>query len=456
MYTEDDDDVSLKDDNSTDEYNDFYTSFNDLNNKDNNSKKEKKKKNKEKKQEEPKTESDYAGFYGTDEEETPEENNEKKGNIIKISIVIALFVAIIVLLFVLLGKGNNEPKGDIELLNSEMTLNMGETSVVSYNIVNTESSVTSTFVSSNPNIASVDNNGKVIAIAPGTTTIVVNYTIDGKTRSKDCKVTVNKSGDVNTDISLTLGNVKDNSWTNKDVEISVSASSIYGIDSVKYAINCDSNCGYKNVENDKIIVNNPGTTKVIVEAVDKGGQKANKTVTVKIDKDSPTATLTGDKNVSGTGSVKVCAECTDELSGCKQKTVCKTFTSSKSGQTITVEDNAGNTSKSESFNVTITKKMTEPCSLSVSSKGIVTATLREEASYYGFNSSYSGSNTKSMQVEISASKTGERGAKVVYYYVKNKNGTGGLCYITVIKECKCTDSKSTDANCPVTCTYSGH
>ena len=61
-----------------------------------------------------------------------------------------------------------------------------------------------------------------------------------------------------------------------------------------------------------------------------------------------------------------------------------------------------------------------------------------------------------MQVNISASKAGESSAKVIRYYVKNKNGSGGMCYITVVKECKCTDAKSTDPNCPVTCTYSGH
>jgi hypothetical protein len=86
-----------------------------------------------------------------------------------------------------------------------------------------------------------------------------------------------------------------------------------------------------------------------------------------------------------------------------------------------VEDNAGNKKNSDSFNVTITA-VKEPCTLSVSSDGVVTATLRETATYYGFNSNYTGNNTLSQKVTINASKKGESGAKVIYYYVKNKNG----------------------------------
>ena len=448
MYTEDDEKVSLKEeDNSDNNYNDFYTSFNDLNDDKNDKKKKKKKENKEEIPE--KTEADYSSFYGNEEESDEKPSN--KGNIIKIAIVSVLLIAVIVLLIILIS-GSKE-KGDIELLKNDITLNIGESSIVSYSIIDTQKEVTSDFISSNPLIATVDKNGKVTAISPGTTTIVVHYTIGDKTRSKECKVTVNEDPNISKDISLKLTNFKDNGWTNKDVDINVSATSVYGIETLKYAINCDNDCNYQDISNNKIKVTSIGTTKVTVVATDKNNQKATKTVTIKIDKDNPTAKLIGESNVKGRNSVKVCAECSDSLSGCKQSQFCKIFTSSKTNQTITVEDNAGNTSKSGSFNVTITK-IEDPCSLSVSSSGLVTATLREEANYYGFNPSYSGAKEKSKQINIDLNKKGSLG-QVVNYYVLNKNGSGGMCYILVIKECNCTDKTRTDASCPVTCTYYG-
>ena len=68
--------------------------------------------------------------------------------------------------------------------------------------------------------------------------------------------------------------------------------------------------------------------------------------------------------------------CSDNLSGCKQKKVCKKYSASKSSGTIVVSDNAGNKATSPSFSVTINKAQA-PCSLGVSSDGTVKATLRE-------------------------------------------------------------------------------
>ena len=236
------------------------------------------------------------------------------------------------------------------------------------------------------------------------------------------------------------------------VDMEVKATSVFGIESIKYAFDCESSCQYKDVVNNHITVSNTGTTKVVIEVQDKSNQKAIKTIDVKIDKEAPKAEV-GKTTYEGKGEVSVCATCKDSQSGCKQSKVCKKYTSSKSNQTITVEDNAGNKGESSAFNVKVAE-LKEPCYLTVSDTGLVKATLREEASYYGFNSSYSGENQKSMQISINASKKGESGAKVVTYYVKNKNGSGGMCYATVIKECDCTDPSSTAANCPVTCKYS--
>ena len=51
----------------------------------------------------------------------------------------------------------------------------------------------------------------------------------------------------------------------------------------------------------------------------------------------------------------MCAICQDADSKCKQDKVCKKYTASASNQTLTVEDNAGNKSTTNAFNVVINK-----------------------------------------------------------------------------------------------------
>ena len=62
MYTEDDEKVEVKEDNSNIKYSDFYTSFVEID-KDKNKKTKGKKKKKEEVKPEPKEESDYNEFY---------------------------------------------------------------------------------------------------------------------------------------------------------------------------------------------------------------------------------------------------------------------------------------------------------------------------------------------------------------------------------------------------------
>lgn len=451
MYTEDDKKVEVKNKNSNN-YSDFYTSFNEQ---DDDSKKKKGKKKsiiKKEKVVEPKEEDDYSNFYGTQEEEVVVENKPDIHKWLKIGLIVLLVIALIAIIILLILK--NRVKGDIELTSDNISLNVGESNYISYTIVDTSSEVTSTFTSSNETVAVVDENGRVVGLSNGESIITVKYTIDGKTREKTCTVKVTGEGSANQDLVLNLkySNGGDNSWTNKDVIITVNANSIFGINSIKYAINCDGNCDYKTISNNSTIkVSNEGSTKVTVIALDKKNQETQKTVTVKIDKKAPKIEYSGEKNYTSNSEVEVCATCSDSLSGCRQSKVCKKYSETKANQVLTVYDNAGNKTNSTTFNVTI-NKVTQPCSLSVASDGTVTATLREAAEKYGFDSAFSGKNELSTKVTISASKAGESKAKIVYYYVKSSNGNVGKCYVTVIKECKCKDGTS-GSNCTVSCTF---
>ena len=465
MYTEDDEKVKVKKNNSKDDYNDFYTTFAESDEEESKSKKSSNKKDNNKKKEEksePKEEIDYSAFYDENDDSSIDSNSIVDKKVIIKYCVIALLLIILIVLIVVLFKGCSKNKviGDIELNNSNISLIPGGSDYISYKVVNTDSKISSSFVSSNTKVATVDENGKVVAVSEGESTITIYYTVDGVNKEKKCTVKVSSSTpaptqapQVDETLTLTLKYVQgsENSWTNKDVIINVETKTSLGLSSLKYATNCSGTCNYVDVTNNKITISNNGTTKITVKAVDKKNKEVIKETTVKIDKESPNATYTGEKNITSNNDVEVCATCTDGISGCKKDKVCKKYTSSASNQTITVTDNAGNTKKSSTFNVTITKKQ-DPCTLSVSSDGTVKATLRESAKYYGFNSSYSGSNELSKKVNIAnVTKNGDSGAMVVKYYVLNKNGSGGMCYVTVIKECKCTNSTST--NCQATCTF---
>lgn len=455
MYTEDDKKVNVKKDNSNNEFDDFYTSFDQLEDKDNNGNKKGKTSSKKVKSKKEKEEADFDDFYGTNDETNEEENNDKndKSKIIKICLIALGVIALVVLIIFLISK-TGKPKGDIELTNENISLKVGETDYISYKIINTDSEVISTFTSSSDEIVIVDENGQVTGISGGEATITISYTIDGKQNEKKCTVTVTDDENVNKELvlNLTFTSGSNNKWTNKNAVIKVEAKSAFGIENIKYAINCDDNCNYEDIgNNSSITISNEGTTRVKVIARDKSGQETTKEVTAKIDKEPPVIEF-DNQDITSSKDVQVCATCSDNISGCKQAKVCKKYTSSKSNETITVTDNAGNKRSSGTFNVTI-KKVQAPCSLTVSPDGIVTATLREAADNYGFDQTFSGSNELSKKINISATKAGESKASRVFYYVKDKNGNVGSCYLIVVKECVCEDANSKDANCKAKCSF---
>ena len=465
MYTEDDDKVVVNNDSNSD-YANFYTSFiNDEKGK----KKNKATENKEKKSKkvEKKEEEDYSDFYSSfmenekkrkeeekkknedeydvelkDEEDYSEfyNNDNNKKNIFRIILFALGIIIVVALIFLLLWKTNlfdRSNKPDIVLTNEEITVKVGENSVISYSIVNTEKEVKSSFSSTNQDVVIVNSNGMITGISSGEAEVIVSYTIDGKTNKKKCKIKVNGEGSVDKNVTLDvkIENATDNVWTKKDVSISVSAKSVFGIEYIRYAINCeDSNCKYEDVKDNKIAITENGINKVNIVAQDRNKQQTQRFITIKIDKVSPEITFNESTNITSNKEVTVCATCKDSVSGCKQEHVCKKFTSSKTNQRLVVEDVAGNQTYSPSFNVKI-NKVNGPCELSISKDGVVTAGVMDGATYYGFSSTYSGKNSTSQKIDISSTKAGEAKAKIIYYYVKDSKGVKHSCYITAIKEC---------------------
>ena len=227
-------------------------------------------------------------------------------------------------------------------------------------------------------------------------------------------------------------------WNTSDVQLSVVASDNSNKVSVKYALNCSSNCQYTNVIDNKIKISTEGNNTVTVVATDSSNNSTEVKVPVKIDKTVPTITYSetiNDVIYDNTGTKEICAICSDKLSGCKSEKSCIKTSASNDNVVLSVVDNAGNKVSSKAFKIVY--DTTKPkCSLKVSSSGKVTATHSDaggsDLAYYGFSSSYSGTNTSSKTYDSEGSKT---------YYVKDRAGNKNTCKISI-------KSRSVNCVCP--------
>ena len=246
------------------------------------------------------------------------------------------------------------------------------------------------------------------------------------------------------DFNLNIENKVSSEWVKDKATINVEIPDETNLKSIKYTINCTENCDYVDVVDKKILISNNGTSVVSVIVTNVDDVENKKDITVKIDNVVPELSLSpADKDIKSSTPVTVCAVCHDNESGCKQEKVCKEYSKTSKNQTLTIEDNVGNTTVSSKFNVTIsggnsatpTPTSSSPsCSLSVNKNGLVTATYKNANSYHGFSSNYSGSNSDKKQVTLE--KNGEK--ETVKYYVKNSAGKTATCSIEVVaNNCVC-------------------
>ena len=239
------------------------------------------------------------------------------------------------------------------------------------------------------------------------------------------------------EFDLALENVTGDNWSKDNVTINVNIPDETNLKSLKYTINCDNKCDYVDVSEKKIVISNSGISNVTVVATNIDNVENKKNITVKIDNIAPQVTLSSNQaDIKSKNPVTVCAICSDNESGCKEEKVCKDYSKTSKSQTLTVEDNVGNTATSAKFNVTIEGSTQDElsCTLSVSKTGLVTATPKNATAYYGFSSSYSGTNAKTQQVSLN--KNGD--TATVNYYVKNSEGKKASCSITVtVSSCYC-------------------
>lgn len=408
---------------------------------------------------------------------------EKKNNngFIKRIIAFIIFLLLAFLIFFVIHKANifgqiSDKTPTIKLLTNEIKIDVGDSAAISYEILNTTDSIKTTFTSSNNSVATVNDVGVVEGIGEGNAVITIAYRVGFSKYEKKCNVTVNakqetpvtpptptnpatpnnneiptpitptptKPDNPKTPPTLTLSfeKGKENAWTNENAVIKVTAKSNTNSSlKLKYTVNCNNNgCTYQDVKNNQITISEEGGSVVSVVATDGYNNRTTKSVTVKIDKTAPKVTL-NPNNITTTSSTDftMCAICQDATSRCKKDKVCQTFSSSAYNKILVVEDNAGNKAESNAFNVVI-NKVSLTCSLSVTESGVVSATYTGSPTYYGFDSSYSGTNATSKQLKAS---------ETVNYYIKDSSGAKATCSISVVGSCGC-KFRANDGKCYTT------
>lgn len=312
---------------------------------------------------------DYVGHNREDdiEEEPDLESQRKKATRMKVAVTIILLIVLAVLILLLTRSCDHkkvikDDPAEVIVKSEIVEINEGEEFQIDYELNNFRDEPTLTFTSLDEKVASVSESGLVKGISSGNTEIIISYFIDKVSYEKKCVVTVKKKEvekpkeeekpkDTSAPkLTVNISNAKDNTWTNHDVTIKVSAKDNSKV-TLEYVLDCTNNCKFNKVSNGQIVISKSGTTIVNIRARDANGNKTSKKVTIKIDKDKPS------------------------------------------------------------------------CSLTVNADGTLTSIPKDNnMAYYGYNSSYSGSNESSKKITTAGTYT---------YYVKDAAGNTNTCSITV-------------------------
>ena len=243
-----------------------------------------------------------------------EEKKESRNKLVILVLLLLVFTVVGILFVKSYSKRETkvpEKEPTVTINASSAEVKEGEEYKLQYSFDNFSDDPKVSFVSSDTNIATVSNDGVVKGVKIGTAKIIMSYYIKGVSNQKefDIKILEGEKKDPTPEpepekpapqpakdttkptLAVNITNAKDNSYTNHDVVINVSAKDNSGKVSTQYALNCSNNCKYQNVSGGKITINKDGSTVVSIRAVDGSGNSTTKNVTIKIDRSKPSCTL---------------------------------------------------------------------------------------------------------------------------------------------------------------------
>lgn len=93
---------------------------------------------------------------------------------------------------IVLNEGEGIPAESVELNKAETTLHVGQDETLEATVTPAVTTDVAVWESSEPTVATVDQEGKITAVAPGTTTVTVTYGTGTAAKTDECVVTVAK------------------------------------------------------------------------------------------------------------------------------------------------------------------------------------------------------------------------------------------------------------------------
>jgi uncharacterized protein YjdB len=186
------------------------------------------------------------------------------------------------------GVTSTIPVSGVTLDKTALSLKVGEASPLSATVApDNAANKAVTWSSSNPAVATVDNNGTVTGAGAGSATIKVT-TADGS-KTADCIVQVLIVDNTPPTTTSTVYQTANNGWYNTDVTVSLSAgdSDGSGVAATHYIVN-----GGAQQTGTSIALTTDGEHTLVYWSVDNAGNiEAQHTTTIKIDKTVPTAVV---------------------------------------------------------------------------------------------------------------------------------------------------------------------
>lgn len=288
-----------------------------------------------------------------------------------------LFISIIIIILILVvgcqlfKKKDDKPANpdviEVTSINvdvANLDLKVGETKKINATVYPMDATnQTLAYSIDNDNVATVDAQGNVTGISPGTAVITVK-TNNGISTNVNVIVSEEKPEEVVQKPTIKFGTPSGtkgkNNWYISNVTVKVT---LTGSNTAKYCLSGGIECTPKTtIKSGQKITVGEGIWRIFVKATNSAGSTTSKTELIHVDVSKPTILLTG---VSGTDGVTIVATCKDSTSGVakcaesSEKSV--TINNVKETTTYIVTDSAGNTTSKQTTIGTVIQYRRRKC-----------------------------------------------------------------------------------------------
>lgn len=269
-----------------------------------------------------------------------------------------LFISIIIIILILIvgcqmfKKKDDKPANpdiiEVTSINvdvANLDLKVGETKKINATVYPMDATnQTLAYSIDNDNVATVDAQGNVTGISPGTAVITVK-TNNGISTNVNVIVSEEKPEEVVQKPTIKFGTPSGtkgkNNWYISNLTVKVT---LNGAKSAKYCMSSGIECTPKTtIKSGQKITVSEGVWRIYVKATNSGGSTTAKSSLIHVDVTKPTISFAGTAGVAGATIVATCKDSTSGIIDCAGSSTPATLTKVIENTTYTVTDKAGNT-----------------------------------------------------------------------------------------------------------------